>query len=363
MAINRGSSPCKLIRIGFLLLLGLSTIYLTNGSQNKRKILASIRKYCRAMQWFDKRQRHICTKHPEMIRHVKKGVENALEECRRQFKDYRWNCSPLTWNQVFSEEGLLKKRSRETAFVQALTAASVMMEISQACAANGKKGKPCGCGSQPKSKRRSNNSKRKPRDVNEFWQGCPHNLQYGFYFAKRFMDPRRVTNHARKTRAHNQEVGRKLVRKLRVKKCKCHGKSDTCAYKICWYVTPPITNVGDHLWKMYNRSVRSQWNKTSNFLYRKDRSRREKITSTKLTYFAPSENFCQRNLHMSIMGTRGRQCNSTSTGSDSCKSMCCGRSFKTKYVKRKGKCNCRFVWCCQVECDQCDINVKVETCL
>lgn len=62
------------------------------------------------MQWFDKRQRHICTKRPEMIRHVKKGVENALEECRRQFKDYRWNCSPLTWNQVFSEEGLLKKR-------------------------------------------------------------------------------------------------------------------------------------------------------------------------------------------------------------------------------------------------------------
>ncbi|XP_046839114.1 protein Wnt-16-like, partial [Xenia sp. Carnegie-2017] len=249
--------------------------------------------------------------------------------------------------------------SRETAFVQALTAASVMMEISQACAANGKKGKPCGCGSQPKSKRRSNNSKRKPRDVNEFWQGCPHNLQYGFYFAKRFMDPRSDKPRAEDTRS---QPGGRTKAGTKIKSKNVNVRTHVLTKYVGMSRRRSRTSViicGRCTTDPYARSG----TKHPTLLYRKDRSRREKITSTKLTYFAPSENFCQRNLHMSIMGTRGRQCNSTSTGSDSCKSMCCGRSFKTKYVKRKGKCNCRFVWCCQVECDQCDINVKVETCL
>lgn len=96
-----------------------SVFYVSDGNKmnKKRKVTkssaktsAEIKKYCRAMVWFDKRQRHMCGKQPELIEIVQKGVQNALTECRRQFKTYRWNCSPLTWTQVFSEDGILKKR-------------------------------------------------------------------------------------------------------------------------------------------------------------------------------------------------------------------------------------------------------------
>ena len=62
------------------------------------------------MGWFNIKQKHICTKTPELIEIVQKAVKKALKECRRQFKTQRWNCSPLTWTQVFSEGGILKTR-------------------------------------------------------------------------------------------------------------------------------------------------------------------------------------------------------------------------------------------------------------
>ena len=79
-------------------------------TKRRNKILDDVKKYCRAMGWFDRKQKHMCTKNPEIIEIVQKAVKNALTECRRQFKAYRWNCSPLTWTQVFSEGGILKRR-------------------------------------------------------------------------------------------------------------------------------------------------------------------------------------------------------------------------------------------------------------
>jgi hypothetical protein len=45
-----------------------------------------------------------------MIEIIGKGVKHALKECRRQFNSQRWNCSPLDWEQVFTEGGILRKR-------------------------------------------------------------------------------------------------------------------------------------------------------------------------------------------------------------------------------------------------------------
>lgn len=62
------------------------------------------------MAWFDRKQRSMCVKSPKSIELIQNAVKSALKECRRQFKSYLWNCSPLTWNQVFAEGGILKKR-------------------------------------------------------------------------------------------------------------------------------------------------------------------------------------------------------------------------------------------------------------
>ncbi|XP_028399038.1 protein Wnt-7b-like [Dendronephthya gigantea] len=365
MATNgRSSHRPRFLHALLIAVICVSVFYVSDGNKTTRKRSrtrnAHIRRYCRVMSWFDKRQRSICMRSPDMIKIVERGVRNALTECRKRFKDYRWNCSPLTWNQVFEESGILKRRSRETAFVQALTSASVMVEVAKACATQNYK--HCGCGNRPKHSRRKMN-----RASQSFsWGGCPDNMQYGTHFTKRFMDPKKINNHARKTKSHNQEVGRKIVRQLKTVKCKCHGKSDQCTHKTCWHVAPDVEKVGEQIWQLYKNSIRSQWNKTTNVLYDKDRSRREKgqeKLDKKLTYFAQSENFCVQNLPMGIMGTYGRTCNSTSLGNDGCDTMCCGRTYKRTMVTKTVKCNCQFVWCCRVDCELCNKTEVLETCL
>lgn len=42
--------------------------------------------------------------------------------------------------------------------------------------------------------------------------------------------------------------------------------------------------------------------------------------------------------------------------------MCCGRGYDTMRAKRVTKCECKFKWCCAVECKDCEDMVDVHTC-
>ncbi|RXN18448.1 Wingless-type MMTV integration site member 2Bb [Labeo rohita] len=65
---------------------------------------------------------------------------------------------------------------------------------------------------------------------------------------------------------------------------------------------------------------------------------------------------------VSSLGTAGRVCNKTSRGTDGCEVMCCGRGYDTTRIKRITKCECKFKWCCAVECKDCEESVDIHTC-
>ncbi|GLD73063.1 protein Wnt-2b-like protein [Lates japonicus] len=69
-----------------------------------------------------------------------------------------------------------------------------------------------------------------------------------------------------------------------------------------------------------------------------------------------------RVLLRSSLGTAGRVCNKTSRGTDGCEVMCCGRGYDTTRVKQITKCECKFKWCCAVECKDCEEAVDIHTC-
>lgn len=167
-----------------------------------------------------------------------------------------------------------------------------------------------------------------------------------------------------------------------ISRCKCHGLSGSCQLKTCWKSSPDFRIVGKVLKQQFRRAVLvDQANFGNGMIVYKNGSKKRKSKSafkrrpsinhgndnnawprktkknrmeSSLLYFRKSPNFCEKDVMSDIPGTHGRRCNRTSTGSDSCSSLCCGRGYNLIKEVSNQRCNCRFQWCCFVECQTCE---------
>ena len=85
-------------------------------------------------------------------------------------------------------------------------------------------------------------------------------------------------------------------------------------------------------------------------------------TRKDLVYIDESPDYCEANAALGSLGTRGRECNKTSHGLDGCTLMCCGRGYNTMMKQVKEDCNCKFYWCCRVECEKCTQTIEINYC-
>lgn len=46
----------------------------------------------------------------------------------------------------------------------------------------------------------------------------------------------------------------------------------------------------------------------------------------------------------------------------SCDELCCGRGYSTFTEQRREQCHCKFIWCCEVQCQQCLTTEEKYTC-
>ena len=149
--------------------------------------------------------------------------------------------------------------------------------------------------------------------------------------------------------------------------CKCHGVSGSCTTKTCWTTLPPFRLVGNILKQKYDKPVqvepvRARRTRRPAFLKIKDINNFKKPRPTDMVFLQRSPNYCDRDPRVGSLGTVGRQCNRTSTGTDSCDLMCCGRGYNTHQYTRIWQCNCKFHWCCYVRCNQCSEQTEEYTC-
>ena len=151
---------------------------------------------------------------------------------------------------------------------------------------------------------------------------------------------------------------------LMSQKCRCHGISGSCAVRTCWNALPEFRRLGDALKEKYENSVEISPRVTSAapLRRREKRMRREPIPETELVYVERSPNYCKYDPQRGIRGTRGRQCKRSSGGPDSCHSLCCGRGYNTEEVRYVERCQCRFIYCCEVKCKICETFVERHTC-
>lgn len=149
--------------------------------------------------------------------------------------------------------------------------------------------------------------------------------------------------------------------------CKCHGVSGSCTTKTCWITLPKFREIGYLLKERYSDAVQVEPVRASrlrqpSFLRLKEARGYQKPTDTDLVYLERSPNYCEEDKATGSTGTRGRLCNGTSTHTDGCNVMCCGRGFNTHHYTRVWQCNCKFHWCCFVKCNTCSEKSEVFTC-
>lgn len=147
-------------------------------------------------------------------------------------------------------------------------------------------------------------------------------------------------------------------------KCRCHGISASCLVRTCYLAAPKFENITADLKEMYESScyVYSNQLHGNRHLYISNCTKAPP-RDNELVYFQASVNFCVKNIRSGSLGVSGRKCSLTSTGADNCQDLCCGRGYRTHVVEEIVDCECRFVWCCRIECKKCRERKTFHTCI
>lgn len=134
--------------------------------------------------------------------------------------------------------------------------------------------------------------------------------------------------------------------------CKCHGVSGSCSIKICWQKMKDFRSIGAYLKDKFDGASLVQYIIPKNKLKRISKNMK-KPTKKDLVYLEESPDFCENNPEAGSLGTKGRQCVKDGYGLDGCNLMCCGRGYYTTVEDIREDCDCKFVWCCRVDCKTC----------
>ncbi|KAL1513967.1 hypothetical protein ABEB36_003301 [Hypothenemus hampei] len=311
---------------------------------------------CKSLPGLSPGQIRLCQLYMDHMNAVALGAKNSLTECKHQFQNRRWNCSILDDINVFGP--MITIASRETAFAHALAAAGVAHSVSRAC----RDGQLSSCGCSKTDR---------PKDLKKewVWGGCGDNLEYGYKFTQNFIDVReKERKFKRGTREqgrvlmnlHNNEAGRRAIIKKAKVTCKCHGVSGSCSLVTCWQQLANFREIGDYLRDKYDGATEVRVNRRGR-LQLKD-PQIQIPTAYDLVYLEDSPDYCVRNDVTGSLGTQGRPCNRTSPDVDGCNILCCGRGYNTIKAVVKERCQCKFKWCCEVQCKTCVKSLDTHTC-
>uniref|UniRef100_A0A182PTW3 Protein Wnt n=1 Tax=Anopheles epiroticus TaxID=199890 RepID=A0A182PTW3_9DIPT len=122
-------------------------------------------------------QQKLCAQHTSIMPAISRGARAAIQECKHQFRNRRWNCSLVNDDTVFGPVSNIG--SPEMAFVYAMAAAAASSFIARAC----RDGQLASCGCSRSSR---------PSKLNEDWTwgGCGDDMEYGYKFTQTFIDIR-----------------------------------------------------------------------------------------------------------------------------------------------------------------------------
>lgn len=156
--------------------------------------------FCQKQLYLVKQQQEICYSNLSILHSISRGAKMGIDECQYQFQASRWNCSTIDETSTDAFGGVLASRSREKAYLYAISTAGIAYSVTKACATG--QLKECHC-----------DEKIKDRDTNGRWQwaGCSDDIRYGSSFSKDFVDAGEDENTPHGLmNIHNNEAGRRV---------------------------------------------------------------------------------------------------------------------------------------------------------
>ena len=133
----------------------------------------------------------------------------------------------------------------------------------------------------------------------------------------------------------------------------------------CKLVLPRMTEVAVKLKQLYEQSVYSKIRISLGVtkIIIVDRRFYQRVSPWQMIHFSHSPDYCMANSEYNIAGIEGRECTlKNKLSSQHCDNLCCDRGYENVTVTEKEPCNCKFFWCCRVECDACDTTRIIQRC-
>ncbi|XP_051277132.1 protein Wnt-8-like [Dicentrarchus labrax] len=293
-------------------------------------------------------------------RSVQVGAQSGIEECKHQFAWDRWNC-PESATQLKG----LKRATRETSFVHAISSAGVMYTLTRNCSLGDLDN--CGCDV-------SKNGNIGGRGW--LWGGCSENVDFGERISKQYVDAQETGQDSRAAvNLHNNAAGRLAVKATMRRICRCHGMSESCSVQTCWTQLSDFREIGNYLKIKHSQAQKLDIDKKR---LRAGNSADNRgaivdafgsIAPTELIYLEDSPDYCRRNTSLGLYGTEGRECVQHGEGLTqwerrSCRRLCheCGLKVEERRTEVVSSCNCKFHWCCTVNCDDCSQVIVKHVC-
>ncbi|XP_029654969.1 protein Wnt-1-like [Octopus sinensis] len=323
-------------------------------------VARQIQSYCSPTFGLEEYQSEICRKNPSHIQILIKASKLALTECQRIFKNDRWQCNPQTRGNQSLFSYILNYRNehcnsslanKETAFLNALSTAALHYTLAEDCK-EGRLPRDCGCSIGPPSEYMHGEWA---------WKGCGDNVEYGEEFSRLFTQGGKKSEYDL-VRRRNCGIGIKVVKETTTVHCDCLGKGGKCEAKTCWQKLPAFQVVGNRIQELYDSAV--QVVEVGGGL--RTHFPTDVMREDTLVYVEGSPNYCERFEDYGIEGVVGRECNPKNESRldlPYCHKLCCGRGFERQEITKAENCNCRFVWCCRVECDTCTTTKVAYYCL
>lgn len=371
--------------------------------------------------YLTRRQQELCKNDRYSFAASLQGVKRAEYECKNRFANERWNCPELfvqLQNSLHESKNPTKtifmSPTKETAYANALVAASITHAVSKACQQGMIPEMECQASNENEydtktlttaQRRQANELAKKglkPPDNRQTKIECIFECQeHGFSISKEYLerDDREEINF------NNQEVGRKINDDT-TNNCKCHGISGSCTVTTCFPKSLKYDTMARKIFRAYKDARRYDgWSgevdpnlgQHEELLYTKDHDYCSASENANIGFPGTKDRPCRPGRKGSGKGRPGKKgrsrrdrrrdrkktrrnrrdkkendtsekqlpkCGRKVSGKRSSgkKEICCGRGYHIIEKQVKKTRNCKFFWCCRIECEEIVETVKQGVC-